>query len=92
MSKLSKFGKSPYRVATPQEWFYRNQVCLELLRADKCDPMVKEMLQMLCKSFCLVCKHLGDRGHIIYDVSAEKLDHDTCGIPKTNSWRFCSFR
>lgn len=67
-----------------------DEVCTELLRADKDDPMVKEILQLLCKSFCLVCKHLlGD--HLqggIYDVSteeAEKLDHDTAAMPKTNA-------
>ena len=35
-----------------------DKVCKELLRADENDPMVKEILQMLCKSFHLVCKHL----------------------------------
>lgn len=71
-----------------------DEVCNELLKTDKNDPMVKEILQMLCQSFHLVCKHLlGD--HLqggIYDVSAKeakKLDHDTCGIPKTNA---CSER
>ena len=71
-----------------------DEVCIELLRADEGDLMVKEILQMLCKSFCLVCERLlGD--HLqggIYDVNrkeAKKLDHDTAAMPKTNT---CSER